>query len=82
VEQTTTLFLGNYHLEQALQHLYCILAPTNMRIRQGSYACLLFKGSKYSLDEVMNFYINNLNALCGHTTALHAKFPTSYMFDV
>ena len=82
MEQTTTLFLGNYHLEQALQDLYCILAPTNMRIRQGSYACLLFKGSKYLSDEVMNFYIDDLNTFCGHTTAHHAKFPTSYTFDV
>jgi len=82
VEQTTTLFLGNFHLEQALQDLYCMIAPTNIRIRQESYACLLFKSSKYLLDEVMNFYIDNLNTLCGHTTALHANFPTSYTFDV
>jgi len=53
-----------------------------MRIRQGSYACLLFKGSKYLSDEVMNFYIDNLNTLCGHTTALHAKISTSYTFDL
>jgi len=82
VEQTTTLFLRKYHLEQASQNLYCILAPANMRIRQGSYANLLFKGSKYLSEEVMNFYTNNLNTLCGHTTALHEKFPTSYTFDV
>jgi len=53
-----------------------------MRIRQGSYACLLFKSSKYLSEEVMNFYIDNLNTLCGHTTALHTKFPTSYTFDI
>jgi len=82
VEQATTLFLGNYRLEQALQDLYCILAPTNMCIRQGSYAHLLFKGLKYLSDEIMNFYIHNLNTFCGHTTALHAKFPTSYTFDI
>jgi len=45
LEQTTTLFLKNHHLEKALQDLYCIFAPTNMSIRQGSYACLLIKGS-------------------------------------
>jgi len=55
VEQTTILFLGNYHLEQALQDLYCILAPTNICIRQGSSAHLLFKGSKYLSVEVLNF---------------------------
>jgi len=82
VEQITALFLGNFHLEQVLQDLYCILAPTIIPIRQGSHAHLLFKDSKYLLDEVMNFYIDNLNTLCGHTTALHAKFPTSYIFDV
>jgi len=27
VEQTTMLFLGNYHLEQALKNLYCFLEP-------------------------------------------------------
>jgi len=53
-----------------------------MRIRQGSYACLLFKCSKYLSGEAMNFSFDNLNTLCGHTTALHAKFPTSYTFDV
>jgi len=30
----------------------------------------------------MNFYIDNSNTLCGHTTELHAKFQTSYTFDV
>jgi len=30
----------------------------------------------------MNFYINNFNTLCGHTTVLHEKFPSSYTFDV
>jgi len=81
MEQTTALFLGNYHLEKALQDLYCILARTNLRIRQESYAHLLFKGSKYLSNEVMNFYINNLSTFCGHTTALRAKFPTSYTID-